>query len=275
MFQYNSTASTLQTKTHLGTGHEFPYGSLLNASDEKLYGMTYAGGSDNKGSIIQYDPAASTYIKKFDLGGIYGSSPYGSFIQTKDGYLYGLTSHGGLNDEGVIFKYNLVNSKYDKVFDFDNITQPDGKFPYGTFLKASNGKLYGMTYSGGTNNMGTLFEYNIEDSVFIKKLDFNKINGARPYYTQLIEINTSTNSIEENDPLNAIDIFPNPTKGITYLKTNPNEKCKIRSLEVYNAFGEQLYNVTQLNDLSIDLSSQPNGIYIIKVGSEIKKVVKF
>ncbi|HNO70818.1 MAG TPA: T9SS type A sorting domain-containing protein, partial [Bacteroidia bacterium] len=140
---------------------------------------------------------------------------------------------------------------------------------------ASNGRLYGMTYVGGTNSRGTLFEFNIKDSVFIKKMDFNNINGARPYYTQLLEINTLPNSIEENNPLNSIDIFPNPTKGITYLKTNPNEKCKIRSLEVYNAFGEQLYNVTQLNNLSIDLSSQPNGIYIIKVGSEIKKVVKF
>jgi hypothetical protein len=47
-----------------------------------------------------------------------------------------------------------------------------------------------------------------------------------------------------------------------------NEKLKVKNIEVYNVLGEEDFNsqLTAFNSqLSIDLSSQPNGIYFYRI----------
>ena len=53
-------------------------------------------------------------------------------------------------------------------------------------MQASNGKLYGLTEFGGTNNLGVLFEYDISTSTYTKKIDFDGANhGSEPKGTLL------------------------------------------------------------------------------------------
>ena len=42
-------------------------GSLIQASDGKLYGMTSHGGSNGYGVIFSFDPSTSTYTKLKDF----------------------------------------------------------------------------------------------------------------------------------------------------------------------------------------------------------------
>ena len=67
-------------------------GSLMLASDGKLYGMTSEGGSGNVGVIFSFDPSASTYTKLKDFDNTDGASPLGSLMQASDGKLYGMTN---------------------------------------------------------------------------------------------------------------------------------------------------------------------------------------
>ncbi len=101
-----------------------------------------------------------------------GSSPYyGSLVQATDGYLYGTTSAGGDNGEGVVFRiseggaitklYNLCSQS--------NCT--DGSFPYAGLIQATDGNLYGTTYSGGANNLGTVFKITL-DGIFTTLYSF-------------------------------------------------------------------------------------------------------
>ena len=39
----------------------------------------------------------------------------------------------------------------------DSIDPINGSSPYGSLLEADDGKLYGMTSRGGSNNLGVLF----------------------------------------------------------------------------------------------------------------------
>ena len=99
-----STYTKLQDFDYTNGGD--PYGSLIQASDGKLYGMTSGGGNNGYGVIFSYNPVTSAYSKLIDFDYVNGAYPQGSLIQATDGKLYGMTYGGGSNDYGVIFSYN-------------------------------------------------------------------------------------------------------------------------------------------------------------------------
>jgi len=156
----------------------FPYGSFTQASDNKLYGLTSLGGDNNDGVIFSFDPVSRDYTKLFDFNGANGSNPYGSLLQARDGKLYGMSWGGGNGNAGVIFSFDPASLSYTKLFDFDFT---NGSHPYGDLMQASNGKLYGMTNSGGSHDLGVVFSFDLVSSTFTKLLDYDGPNGANPY----------------------------------------------------------------------------------------------
>src|SRR5580692_694730 len=68
------------------------------------------------------------------------------------GSLYGITNVGGAFNYGTLFYYDPLNNKDSVLLNFNNV---NGGSPYGSLLQALNGRLYGITYSGG----GVLFYY--------------------------------------------------------------------------------------------------------------------
>ena len=80
--------------------------------------------------------------------------------------------------------------------------------------------------------------------------------------------------VEENNPKLAISIFPNPTNGTVTLQLN-NTKNKVVTVEILNIVGEVVYSLTKnLSSVSVDLSSQPNGIYLLKVTTNEQQTVE-
>ncbi len=56
----------------------------------------------------------------------------------------------------------------------------NGIYPL-SLMQARNGKLYGMTRSGGAYNQGVIFEWNILTNTYTKKIDFNRsVTGQFP-----------------------------------------------------------------------------------------------
>jgi len=167
------------------TNGAYPYGSLTQSSDGKLYGMTSAGGSSNSGVIFSFDPSSSSYTKLQDFETDMGVNPVANLVQTQDGKFYGMTPMGGANGYGVLFSFDPTTSNFAKLMDFDNA---NGGSPYGTLLEASDGKLYGMTSAGGTNGFGVIFSFDPTASSFAKLMDFDNSNGDTPYGS-LVESN--------------------------------------------------------------------------------------
>lgn len=151
-------------------GHD-PQGSLFEASNHKLYGMTYEGGVYNKGVLFEYDRITNTYTKKIDFDSTNGASPAGSLVQTSNGKLFGMTAFGGNFNKGVLFEYDINLNTLSKLVDFDGVN--NGANPYSnSLIEASNGKLYGLTPGGGINNNGVIFEFDYVSNTFTKKVDF-------------------------------------------------------------------------------------------------------
>ena len=68
-----------------------------------------------------------------------------------------------------------------------------------------------------------------------------------------------------------IHIFPNPTNGIITIQTTNGEQ--LNGLEVYNTFGELIYQIDglEMNEVTIDLNANPRGIYFLKLRINEKK----
>ncbi len=156
-----------------------PFGSLIS-DGTYLYSMTQTGGTNNLGTVFKIKISDNSYIKILDFGGNApnGSSPNGSIIS--DGtYLYGMAQTGGTNNLGTAFKIKISDNTYTKILDFAGTA--NGSYPNGSLF--SDGTfLYGMTYGGGINNVGTIFKLKIIDNSYTKILDFaGAANGSNPY----------------------------------------------------------------------------------------------
>ncbi|MFN7994941.1 MAG: choice-of-anchor tandem repeat GloVer-containing protein [Bryobacteraceae bacterium] len=143
---YNFTAAT---------GYA-PDGQLLQANDGNFYGTASLGGAHGGGVVFKLTPAGIyTVLHSFTaLPSTLGSQPMAGLVLGSDGFLYGTTSIGGAGGYGTIFRLKTNGANFAVIHDF---TKVDGNGPNSTPLLHTNGKIYGMTMSGGTLNLGVLY----------------------------------------------------------------------------------------------------------------------
>jgi uncharacterized repeat protein (TIGR03803 family) len=162
-----------------GTNGSYPQGSLMQATDGEFYGLTSSGGSGSNGVIFTFDPNTNLYNKLYDFDGTNGRYPYGDLIQYTDNKLYGMTNQGGSSEFGVIFSFDPGSVVYTKLLDFDG---SNGRSPFGSLMRAANGRLYGMTNFGGSNNNGVIFSFTPSDNTYTKLGNFAmNSTGSAPY----------------------------------------------------------------------------------------------
>jgi uncharacterized repeat protein (TIGR03803 family) len=154
-----------------------PKGTLMEASNGKLYGITNEGGTSGAGVIFSFDPITSVYAKLHDFNLATGAYPLlGGLIQASNLLLYGMTKGGG-NNLGVIFSFDIATGNYYDLYDFDGT---HGSYPCGNLMQANDGILYGMSGSGGANASGTIFRFDPGTNVYMDLFDFDGTNGYNP-----------------------------------------------------------------------------------------------
>lgn len=160
---------------------ELPLGSLIVSTNNKVYGTTSQGGDFGSGVLFEYDPATNIYTKQVDFdGSVLGSQPGTILVEADNGKIYLVTEFGGSSNMGTLVEYNPGTNMAVSLMDFDGTL--NGGNPKGGLIQASNGLLYGLTSSGGLNNDGVLFEYNILTGVYTKHHDFSStVTGSEPF----------------------------------------------------------------------------------------------
>ncbi len=156
-------------------------GNLIQASNGLLYGTTFQGGSNNNGSIYSYDIFSNTLNIIYSLSGT-GTDGGGTngLLQAGNGILYGMTLGAGQYGKGVIFSFDLSNNQYTVLKNFDGA---NGDTPFGSLMQASDGKLYGVTRSGGTFGKGNVFSYDISSGNITTIKSLNEFDGFEPLGT--------------------------------------------------------------------------------------------
>jgi len=102
---------------------------------------------------------AQTLTTIFSFDGTDGADASAALVQATDGNFYGTTWDGGANGFGTVFRIT-PSGALTILYSFCSLGVypicPDGSYPNGGLVQASDGDFYGTTEAGGANGGGTI-----------------------------------------------------------------------------------------------------------------------
>jgi uncharacterized repeat protein (TIGR03803 family) len=152
---------------------EAPMGTLLEASDGAIYGVTFKGGAGGAGTVFRITAkGALTTVHNFCSAAACadGEGPQGSLIQAGDGAIYGTTASGGIYAGGTVFRIaaggelkTLASFCYGASYGctgggmlFSGVVQgPNGNFYGTTYYNTLGGTIYEVTPGGTVTTLYT------------------------------------------------------------------------------------------------------------------------
>jgi uncharacterized repeat protein (TIGR03803 family) len=123
-----------------------PSGPTLDASGN-IYGVASPGGTFDSGYVFKITVEGQESVLYNFTGGEDGGNPSCRLTRDTYGNLYGCTSAGGANGNGIVFEVD-TNSNETVLYSFSG--DPSAGAPYGLITLDSQGNLYGIA-SGGPN----------------------------------------------------------------------------------------------------------------------------
>ncbi len=107
----NGTIFTILRTLNAATDGNNPLGSLVRATDGNFYGTNSTGGTiSNSGTIFKITASGTFTVLRNLSSTLDGGAPKGNLVQAADGFLYGLTSAGGTNNAGTVFKISTAGT---------------------------------------------------------------------------------------------------------------------------------------------------------------------
>lgn len=276
-----------------GTTNGASPGGSLFSDGTFLYGMTEVGGSNSLGTIFKIKTDGTGFVKLLDFNGsANGSESVGNSFISDGTFLYGTTYNGGANEMGTIFKIKPDGTGFLKLLDFNG--SANGSYAYCSLI--SDGTfLYGMTYIGGANNLGTIFKIKPDGTGYVKLFDFDGATNGKYPRGSLVSDGTNLYgmakeggandlgtifkyqlsagaNITQNKVQTDLHISPNPFSTQTLLQTAfvfSNAK-----LTIYNSFGQAVKQINNINGQTVSIMREnlPTGLYFIRLEQDNKTI---
>ena len=186
-----------------------PFGNIILGTDGYLYGVTYKEFPDRPGTLYRILPNGTSFsvILNFNnVSATVGTQPVGIRFGS-DGYIYGVTSQGGQNSFGTIFRVKNDGLDLQKLADleYSYFSLASRNVP----LQASNGLLYGTGFfnqsvysldpiglefnayrnARGTNSMGDLIELPGGELFGTNVTNIFRFNTTTKTFTNLFDVN--------------------------------------------------------------------------------------
>lgn len=178
-----TTFKVLKSFSNTGVDSTKPQSGVMLASDGYLYGTAREGGEFGMGTIyrIRTDGGEFGVVHTFGLQTRDGTIPLGGVTETLDGLLVGSTSRGGVANLGTLYRLAKDGSAFTVIRRFAG-APTDGAEPTEDLVQASDGFVYGLTFSGGAANMGTAFRLKPDGSEYqvLKSFTGAPTDGASP-----------------------------------------------------------------------------------------------
>jgi uncharacterized repeat protein (TIGR03803 family) len=162
-----------------------PIGTLLapnpirEASDGYLYGTTYRGGGNNRGSIYRISMAgAFEFLHAFAVG---GGGPIGQLAEGPNGWLYGVTQDSGNFDGGHLFRFKLGPAS--PIYILHHFGEGNlGRNPAAAPVIGAAGEIYGTTpYGGFGEGFGTIFRVDVAPILAVRRAGAGSLELSWPW----------------------------------------------------------------------------------------------
>lgn len=151
-------------------GWSLSSGVVLDSSGN-IWGTTTSGGTGRCeyapstpgcGIVYKLTPSSGgkwneTAVYEFARGGGRAVTPSTGFLLESAGHFFGTSLAGG-DGMGSVFELTQVQKGWEQNVLYRFIGYPDGEFPLGQLEMNSSGGLFGVTYEGGKNGYGIVFE---------------------------------------------------------------------------------------------------------------------
>jgi uncharacterized repeat protein (TIGR03803 family) len=145
-------------------GGSSPSSGLISDTKGNLYGTTYAGGTDNAGTVFELAPTASSSWKEkqiYAFGATQGdgSHPEGPLTFDDRHNLYGTTFNGGAYGEGSVFKLAPAGAgAWTETVLYSFAGDANGGTPSAGVVLDNAENLYGTAATAGPYGYGDVFE---------------------------------------------------------------------------------------------------------------------
>lgn len=192
-------------------------------------------------------------------------------------YEFPLLAYGASVNHKARARFKIVNSNtYDALYAeltstadaWGTITTPAGTV--NAIRINTSETVYDSSYVGGVGTQNSVTTGNYYYKWYVKNLGWPVLQIAKgifadPDYKQVQYASnlSSVTGIENIESYNDTKIYPNPTSGKFVI-----DGKKISYIEIYNALGEKIYAITNLNQQTsneVDLSKFQKGIYFVKI----------
>ncbi len=154
-----------------------PYGGVTRDSSGNLFGTTENGGSASDGVVWEIPAGSTTITPLASFTGANGQNPYVGVTLDSSSNLFGTTSHGGVNGDGVVWEIVHGSTTITPLASFNGA---NGTTPFSGVTIDSSGNLFGTTYYGGDNGVGTVWELPHGSAAISTLATFNGTNGTNP-----------------------------------------------------------------------------------------------
>ena len=152
---------------------------LLQLPDGVLYGTASQGGANSQaGTIFMYAIATDAFTKIHDFDGAdNGSTPYGGLTLADNGWLYGTTFGGGLQNKGIIYRIHPATHEFQKIEDMADLNVFNC---WSSFERAGADRLLATVPNGGLNGGGSIIQLTPSSNEVIAVSEFAIPVGSTP-----------------------------------------------------------------------------------------------
>lgn len=162
---------------------------------------------------------------------------------------------------------------------------------YDLRLYNSRGQLLGTSQNGGTTTESLRYNSAPTGTYFARVYGYNGAFNSSSCYTLNASISSTAFRLDGNEETNdsgkpvtdvSFDVFPNPSNGQLNVNLFLGEAMETVNIRVFNLLGRlvqsfELKDAEGVVDQLIDLSTEPNGIYLVSVstsfGVQTQKVI--
>ena len=160
-----------------------PTAPLVQGKDGNFYGTACDYGANDEGNVFKMNSSGVLSNVYSFTGGNDGRHPGAGLVLSSDGNFYGIMSSGGAYGNGTVFRVT-TNGMLTMLYSFtggnDGAPAASGHYPVPPLMQATDGNLYGTTYSGGAFGDGTVFQITTNGVLTILH-SFSGADGANPW----------------------------------------------------------------------------------------------